>query len=111
MSIDPNTLTVILDNSNPEKIIVANEGEYFFRSNRVCYIINGISYKRIEVSLRSFATSRSNEIWYSTITDRDISFVHQYELWRKDSGNRNSVNWRFISYYSPNSNPGETVVY
>lgn len=94
----PLTRQVELDNSNPEKLVLASKGTYFYRNgNNLFYLIKNNIATRIEVLKRGFATKYRNEIWYPTVNDSSIVFSNQYEIWEKTGQGYNSSGWTFIS--------------
>jgi hypothetical protein len=110
----PLTRQVQLENSNPEILVRASRGTYFYRvGNDLFYSINEISgsLKRIEVSKKSFALKYRNQPWYATIVDELIVFENTYELWKKTGSGYNSKGWTFISNRALNSvqNPDVTL--
>jgi hypothetical protein len=95
----PLTREVQLEESNPEKLIDASRGTYFYRSgNDLFYTIDG-SGKRTKVFIprKSFALKYKNQMWYTTISDDLIVFENEHELWQKTGDGYNSIGWKFIS--------------
>lgn len=94
----PSTRQVQLENSNPEKLVSASKGTYFYRiKNDVFYLITNGARKRIEMSKRGFALPYKNEIWFATIKDSDIVFQYDYELWEKVGSGFGNSGWKYIS--------------
>jgi hypothetical protein len=99
----PKTRQVELENANPEKIIRAFPGTYFYRSgNDLFYLIKNNQYQRIDVRKRSFATKYYNELWYPSITNKYIVFEKAHELWIKTGSGFNAKGWKFVSSKSIN---------
>jgi len=95
----PLTLQVELDNANPEKIISAFPGTYFYRSgNDLFYLINKGVHQRIDLKKRSFTLAYQNQPWFPTIQNESIVFSEPYELWIKQGEGNNTVGWKFVSY-------------
>lgn len=94
----PLTRQVELEKSNPEKLIEASPGSFFYRvGNDTFYIIRDSVRERIEVRKKGFATKYYNQIWYPTIQDSSIIFEQEYELWQKTGAGYNTSGWKFIS--------------
>ena len=94
----PTTRQVELDYSNPEGLITASRGTYFYRiGNDLFYLISGNTRTRIDVFKRNFAIKYNNQIWFPTITDKSIVFVNQYELWQKTGNGYNNNGWKYVS--------------
>lgn len=97
----PLTRQVELDKANPEKIISASVGTYFYRhGNDLFYLIKNGVRERIDVPRRSFTLAYQNEPWYLTVQNRDIIFSEPHELWIKEGSGNNAVGWTFLSYKS-----------
>lgn len=95
----PLTRQVELDYANPEKVITAFQGTFFYRSgNDLFYLIRNGVYERIPVTKRSFALEYSNEAWFPTIQNNSIVFSQPYELWTKEGDGNNAIGWKFLSY-------------
>lgn len=97
----PLTRQIELDSSNPEKVISAFAGTYFYRSgNDLFYLIKDGVYKRLDLKKRSFALAYQNETWFPNAKNENIIFSQPYELWIKDGSGNNAVGWKFVSYKS-----------
>jgi hypothetical protein len=97
----PLTLQVELDFANPEKVISAFPGTYFYREgNDRFYIIRNNVHQRIDVRKRSFTLDYQNETWFPTIQNDSIVFSEPYELWVKKGEGNNAVGWKFLAYKS-----------
>lgn len=95
----PLTRQVELDNANPEKVISALPGTYFYRSgNDLFYLVRNSIRTRIDVRKRSFALAYQNQTWFPTIDNQSIVFSEPYELWIKKGTGDNAVGWEFVSY-------------
>jgi hypothetical protein len=109
----PLTREIQLEESNPEKLIEASKGAYFYRSgNDIFYTIdNNGKRNRILLPRKSFALKYHNKPWYETIVDELIVFENTYELWKKTGSGYNSKGWTFISNRTLNSvqNPDVTL--
>ena len=80
----PLTRQVQLENSNPERLVAASTGTYFYRvGNDLFYLIANGEYTRLELSKRGFALKYQNQAWFPTIRDGDIVFQYDHELWQK----------------------------
>jgi hypothetical protein len=100
----PLTRQVQLENSNPDKLIDASPGTYFYRvGNDLFYLIVNGQRRRTEVSKKGFALKYQNQIWYPTIQDSDIIFENDHEIWQKTGNKAGTIGWTFISYKSFNS--------
>jgi hypothetical protein len=94
----PLTRQVELDIANPEKVISAFPGTYFYREgNDRFYLIRNNVHQRIDVKKRSFTLAYQNETWFNTIQNKDIVFSETYELWIKQGEGNNAVGWKFVS--------------
>jgi hypothetical protein len=94
----PLTRQVELDIANPEKVISAFPGTYFYREgNDRFYLIRNNVHQRIDVRKRSFTLEYQNETWFNTIQNKDIVFSETYELWIKQGEGNNAVGWKFVS--------------
>lgn len=97
----PLTLQVELDNANPEKVISAFPGTYFYRSgNDLFYLINNGVHQRLDLKKRSFTLAYQNQPWFPTIQNDSIVFSEPYELWIKKGSGYNAIGWKFVSYKS-----------
>ncbi len=97
----PLTRQVELDNANPEKVISAFPGTYFYRSgNDLFYLITNGIHQRIDLKKRSFTLAYQNQPWFPTIENNNIVFSEPYELWIKKGSGNNAVGWKFVSYKS-----------
>jgi len=97
----PLTRQVELEYADPNKIISASPGTYFYRvGNDLFYLIHNNVRTRIDVSKRSFALAYQNETWFPNVQNSDIVFSEQHELWLKKGSGNNSKNWEFVSYKS-----------
>ena len=97
----PLTRQVQLENSNPERLVAASPGTYFYRvGNDLFYLITNGEARRIEFFKRGFALKYQNQTWFPTIQDSDIVFQHDHELWYKTGNNAGTIGWTFISYKS-----------
>lgn len=95
----PLTRQVELDYANPEKVISALPGTYFYRSgNDLFYLIRDGERTRLEVSKRSFTLAYQNQTWFPTITNDAIIFSQPTELWVKKPNSYGSTGWEFVSY-------------
>lgn len=95
----PLTRQVELDYANPEKVISASPGTYFYRSgNDLFYLIRDGERTRLEVSKRSFTLAYQNQTWFPTITNDAIIFSQPTELWVKKPNSYGSTGWEFVSY-------------
>lgn len=95
----PLTLQVELDYANPEKVISALPGTYFYRSgNDLFYLITKGIHQRIDLKKRSFTLAYQNQPWFPTIENNNIVFSEPYELWIKQGTGNNAVGWKFVSY-------------
>ena len=94
----PLTRQVQLENSNPERLVAASTGTYFYRvGNDLFYLIVNGERKRIELSNQSFALKYQNQTWFPAIQASDIVFQYDHELWQKTGDRYNSTGWVFIS--------------
>jgi hypothetical protein len=94
----PLTRQVELESANPERIISAFPGTYFYREgNDRFYLIRNNIHQRIDVKKRSFTLDYQNEIWFPTIQNDSIVFSEPYELWIKRGEGNNAVGWKFVS--------------
>jgi len=97
----PLTRQVQLENSNPERLVTASTGTYFYRvGNDLFYLIVKGERRRIELSKRGFALKYQNKIWFPTIRDHYIVFETAHELWQKTKDDTATDGWTFISYKS-----------
>jgi hypothetical protein len=98
MKFSPLTRKIELDQSNPENVIAASGGTYFYRvGNDVFFLIEGATRRRIDVPKKKFVAAYSGEIWYATARDSDIVFKYTTELWKK-VGYASSMNgWKYVS--------------
>jgi hypothetical protein len=100
----PLTRQVQLENSNPEKLVDASPGTYFYRvGNDLFYLIVNGERRRIEFSKRGFALKYQNQPWFPTIQESDIIFENGYEIWQKTGNKTGKIGWTFISYKSLDS--------
>ena len=100
----PLTRQVELEESNPEKLIKASAGEFFYRrGNDLFYIVypNG-SRKQVYIPRKSFALKYRNQPWFLSIADDLIVFENTYEIWQK-TGGFDSIGWKYISNKSLDS--------
>ena len=98
MQFSPLTRKAILDESNPENVIEANKGAFFFRDgDSSFYVIDNNSWKKLEISPKVFLINYQNNIWYNSIKETDISFSKQNEIWIKTGSGKNSIGWTFYS--------------
>lgn len=97
----PLTRQVELELSNPEKVVSASPGTFFYRKgNSLFFSVSRdfSSRERIEISKRRFATLKyQNEIWYATVKDVDIIFENEYEIWQKTGNTFGNTGWVYIS--------------
>ena len=94
----PLTRQVELESANPERIISAFPGTYFYREgNDRFYLIRNNIHQRIDVKKRSFTLDYQNEIWFPTIQNDSIVFSEPYELWVKKGEGNNAAGWSFVS--------------
>ncbi len=94
----PLTRKVELDYANPEKVISAFPGTYFYRSgNDLFYLINKGVHQRIDLKKRSFTLAYQNQPWFPTVKNEDIVFSESHELWIKKGGGNNTIGWEFVS--------------
>jgi hypothetical protein len=94
----PLTLQVELEFANPEKVISAFPGTYFYREgNDRFYLVRNNVYQKIDVRKRSFTLEYQNETWFPTIQNDSIVFSEPYELWIKRGEGNNAVGWKFVS--------------
>lgn len=95
----PLTLQVELDNANPEKVISAFPGTYFYRvGNDLFYLVKDSVRTRIDVRKRSFTLDYQNQPWFPTIQNESIVFSEPHELWIKQGEGNNAIGWKFVSY-------------
>jgi hypothetical protein len=95
----PLTRQLELGIANPEKVISAFPGTYFYRvGNDLFYLIKNNVRTRIDVRKRSFTLDYQNETWFPTIKNDQIIFSEQYELWIKEGAGNNAIGWKFVSY-------------
>ena len=95
----PLTRQVELDYANPEKVISAFPGSYFYRvGNDLFYIVRDGVHNRIAVNKRSFTLAYQNQSWFPTIQNDGIVFSQPYELWIKEGEGNNAIGWKFLSY-------------
>jgi hypothetical protein len=89
---------LVLDFSNPKKLISATQGTYFYRiGNDLFFLIKDSTRTRIEVSKKGFALKYQSESWYPTLQDFSITFKNKYELWKKTGSSYGYDGWTFIS--------------
>lgn len=99
MIVDYLTLKVVLDNNDPENVVDAGEGDYFYREGQLFWLIqkNG-SWKRSNIPIKSFTTKYSNCSWYkSNVENWKYAFSNACELWYKGPGTSKKTGWIFIS--------------
>lgn len=96
--IDPVTLNIILENSDPNGIVTAPAGLYLYR--------NGLSWSfhlsdpGLMTSLaiyQEFLGSYKTQPWFTSLDPTRLVYAHPSEVWYKNSGTGNT-DWMFIGY-------------
>ena len=98
------TNQVEFDSSNPNNIVSAPVGAYFFRDHKTYYISFGGDITQRGIPSRSFGLENQYRIWFPTITEANITFANPYELWYKTSDNGGDTGWIFVGYTTLSTN-------
>lgn len=98
-TIDPITQFIVLDNSSPENVIVAEQGTYLYRDGDsfVLVLPNDGGFVPIPTSKKALAYQYYNQGWYPAIQDFRLTYAHGQEIWYKNSGGGNT-GWQFVSF-------------
>jgi hypothetical protein len=96
---DPITQFVVLDSSNPNNVVTADVGTYFYRKCDNFLLVLPFSEELIPISVskKALAYPYYNEAWFKTIPDFRITYAHQQEIWFKANGSSSS-GWQFICF-------------
>ena len=99
---------LLLQFSNPERLVTAKKGQYFYRKNDACYLLTlyGNRIEQIPLGLlkRGFVDSDSKYkvlSWVRTLKESQIFFSTDQELWVKTGEEKNKIGWNFLGNYDP----------
>ena len=80
--------------SDPNSLIGANIGDYFYRVGEIQYIISGTDGKMTRISIPSSYFRRS--LLYPQFNGLPFVYKYQKELWVKNSGATDKLGWTFL---------------
>ena len=86
-----------LELSSPENIIQAPQDSIFQRVGKQFFLIQGNDVNSLNFAGRSFASPYKNKIWYPLLTDDNITFATDTEIWKKIGPGNNKTGWVLIS--------------
>lgn len=76
-----------LARSNPNGIVIAPQDSIFHRIGKRYLLIRGTVVKDLGLGSKVFASDYVGEIWYASLTDENITYPVETEIWKKVSGN------------------------
>lgn len=94
---------LILKYSNPETIILANKGEFFYRNGDSYYLISSSSVKQLSLLKKTFIFTSiyKNFPLAKSLKEYEIGFANPEELWIKIGSGKTKKGWRYLGAKSP----------